>query len=387
MKNDLKDKPNTKLRIAILQRVCTSYRKGLFQKLDEDKGITLRVFIGDDIPNTKVKSAKSLAGVVIVKLPTQFIHIGKRILVNHKKLYQSLKEFQPDVIICEGESNILSYLKAIVFKWKHPNVKLIHWSLGGLPGEQQDANSMKVKFKLFLHRPFDFFIAYSSFGKSELVRLGHSSEHIVVAVNVSDTDFHLEQAEKLKYNAEEARTHLALPNKYTVLSVGAIDDDKRLDVLLEVAQKLDPKKFNIVLVGDGEYYQELKKKIEENNLKHMFLPGRADAELSAYYRSADVFVLPGRGGMVISEAMAYGLPVIVFQADGVEFDLISNSETGLLLKDGTVDDFAESIQKISQDAEKSKIMGATAQNLVREKFNRAAMVSNISHAIKTVVVK
>lgn len=382
MKSDLNKKLDAKLRVAILQRVCTSYRKGLFQRLDEDEDVTLRIFIGDDIPNSKVKSPLDLSGVDIVKLPTRFIHIGKRIFVNHKNLYHSLKMFQPDVIICEGESNVLSYLKAIVFKWMYSDVKLIHWSLGGLPGEQQNANSIIVKLKLFLHRPFDFFIAYSNFGKSELVRLGHSAEHIIVAVNVSDVDFHLEQAEKLKYTVEEARAHLDLPNKYTALFVGAIDDDKRLDVLLEVAQQLDPQKFNIVLVGDGEYYQELKKKIEDNNLKHMFLPGRADVELPVYYRSADVFVLPGRGGMVISEAMAYGLPVIVYQADGVELDLIVNNETGLILKDGTVDEFAESIQKISLDTEKSKTMGITAQNSVREKFNRAAMVSNILKAIK-----
>ena len=38
--------------------------------------------------------------------------------------------------------------------------------------------------------------------------------------------------------------------------------------------------------------------------------------------SADVVVVPGRGGIVISEAMVHGVPVIVHQADGTEYELV-----------------------------------------------------------------
>jgi len=368
-------------RVAILQRVCTGYRKGLFQKISENENITLRVFIGDDIPNSKVKSTQDLTGIDVVKLPTKFIQVGRRIFVSHINLQQALNEFEPDVIICEGESNLLSYLKAIIYKWQHPAVKLIHWSLGGLPGEKIDPQSIKAKVKSLLHKPFDCFIAYSSYGKTVLKKLGRSAEHIVVATNVSDTDYHLERSSQLKLTTEEAREQLGLPDRYTALYVGAIDDNKRLGILVKAAEKLDRLQFNVVIVGDGEYLQEIKKEVESNNINNVYLPGRVSAELATYYRAADVFVLPGRGGMVISEAMAYGLPVIVFQADGTEYDLVENNKTGVLLKTGSVDELAESINKLSQDTQHAKEMGQKAQQQVREQYNRAAMVSNIISAI------
>lgn len=376
------------LRVAILQRVCTGYRKGLYQRLAESEKITLRVFIGEDIPNSKVKSVQDLAGIDIVKLSTHFIRIRKRIFANHINLYESLKVFAPDVIICEGESNLFSYLKAIVYKWRNSNVKLIHWSLGGLPGKSENVYSVKAKIKSLLHKPFDCFIVYSSFGKLALERLGHLSEHIVIATNVSDTDYHLRQSTMLQMTCEEAREKVGLPDRFTVLYVGAIESEhKRLEELIHAATFLDPIKFNVVIVGDGEGLQELMKSVQDSTLSHVFFPGRIQTGLSNYYRAADVFVLPGRGGMVISEAMAYALPVIVFQADGTEYDLVDNDKTGVLLEYGTAEEMAESIKKLAKDTRQAKQMGVNAQKLVQEQFNRTAMVNRIIDAIRIVVSK
>ncbi len=369
--------------VAILQRVCTTYRKGLFKKLSEQGNLRLKIFIGDDIPNSKVKSASDLSGIDFVRLPTRFFKVGKRLLIDHIGLNRALMEFKPDVIICEGESNLLSYLKAIFFKWKHPGTKLIHWSLGGLPGEEIKRSSLKGRVKSLLHKPFDCFIVYSSYGRSVLERLGHSSNRIIVATNVSDTDYHLEQFSQWKFGKEEARNKLEIPNRFTVLYVGAIDTNKRLDVLLQAAEKLGAESFNIVMVGDGEYLPNIANMVQQHRLKHVFLPGKVAADLPIYYSAADVFVLPGRGGMVISEAMAYALPVIVYRADGTEYDLVENNITGVLLKEGSAEEIAESIKTLAENKDRSRIMGQHAQRQIKERFNRAAMVDNLVAAVNT----
>jgi len=48
------------MKIAILQRVCTSYRASLFQLLSAKDDVDMHVFFGDDLPNSKVKSTKKL---------------------------------------------------------------------------------------------------------------------------------------------------------------------------------------------------------------------------------------------------------------------------------------------------------------------------------------
>ncbi len=44
--------------------------------------------------------------------------------------------------------------------------------------------------------------------------------------------------------------------------------------------------------------------------------------LDSYFSSADLFVLPGTGGLAVQEAMSHGLPVIMGQGDGTNDDLV-----------------------------------------------------------------
>jgi uncharacterized protein YnzC (UPF0291/DUF896 family) len=61
------------LKIAITQRVIPGYRRALFKKLSETENIDFKIFIGDDVPNTKVKSSKDLSGINFTKIKTKFI--------------------------------------------------------------------------------------------------------------------------------------------------------------------------------------------------------------------------------------------------------------------------------------------------------------------------
>jgi len=223
------------LRLGILQRICTGYRLGLFRKLSAIPGLQVRLFLGEGIPNSKARSASDLSGIDSRQLPTCFIRIGCRVLPYHRGLVKALQAFEPDVILCEGESNFLSYLQAICYRRRHEDVALVHWSLGGLPGVPVRPRSLASRFKYFVQKRFDAFLVYSSFGKRCLIELGHPAEKIVVATNVTDTRYHLEAAKQMVESPSEAREKLGLPNIFTVLYAGAMDANKRPDLLLDVA--------------------------------------------------------------------------------------------------------------------------------------------------------
>ena len=68
----------SQLSLAILQRVCTGYRLELFRRLAARPELRVRVFIGDDQPGTKVKSAPDLGDLDVVRLPTRWLGSGRR---------------------------------------------------------------------------------------------------------------------------------------------------------------------------------------------------------------------------------------------------------------------------------------------------------------------
>ena len=91
--------------------------------------------------------------------------------------------------------------------------------------------------------------------------------------------------------------------------------------------------------------------------------------------------LPGRGGMVISEAMAYGCPVIAYQADGTEFDLVVDGETGIRMKRGDSEELLEAIESVALEIDHFAAMGNTARDRLLGRFGIEDMSSQIMRAV------
>ena len=368
-------------RMAILQKVVPAYRIALFESLSTSDNMVVRLFIGSDIPDSKVRSASSLNSLDVYKLPTSFFNLGrKRLLINHRTLIACLLEFNPDVILCEGESNIISYLKAVWYRILKPKTALVHWSLGSLPGAYPES-ALRRGIKRRLLSMFDTFVVYSSYGKDKLVELGCPHDQIHVAVNVSDTRRHIDAARNLILTKEEARQELGLPMAFTVLYAGTLDDDKSLDKLFTAFTKLSAPRYALVLLGDGPLRAELETKASELGLRYAFFPGQVSWETMAkFYRAADVFVLPGRGGMVISEAMAHGLPVIVYQADGTEIDLVRDGVTGYRIESDSPEAICAALKKLSESPSEAASMGIAGQLAVEKNYTLDNMAQRIQAA-------
>jgi glycosyltransferase involved in cell wall biosynthesis len=100
-----------------------------------------------------------------------------------------------------------------------------------------------------------------------------------------------------------------------------------------------------------------------------------------YYRAADVVTLPGRGGIVISEAMAYGLPVAVHQADGTEYDLVIPDKTGFRMQTGSPDEWAGLLRLLERNPERSAALGENGRRLVAGQCSVESMCRNILEAV------
>lgn len=143
------------------------------------------------------------------------------------------------------------------------------------------------------------------------------------------------------------------PNGKIILYVGRLSYEKNLATLLAAFLALEREEpdTHLVLVGDGPARQELERALAgHRTLFTGYLRGEALAEA---YASADLFAFPSTTetfGQAVLEAMASGLPVVAFDAEGVR-DLVRHHETGLLVPERTISAFTQNLRTLLSQPE------------------------------------
>lgn len=132
-------------------------------------------------------------------------------------------------------------------------------------------------------------------------------------------------------------------------------DYKGLENLLGAMRQL-PSKYNLVIGGDGskrEYYEEQAAMmgLEDRTYFAGYIP---DDQLPAYYREADIFVLPSTSaeqegfGLVLLEALACGTPVVTTDVVGIADD-VRDADIGIVIPDSTPASIADAVSAIVSD--------------------------------------
>ena len=112
--------------------------------------------------------------------------------------------------------------------------------------------------------------------------------------------------------------------------------------------------------------------------KDIFLLGtQYGNELSSYFFNADVFILPGAGGLAINEALAHGLPIVSTTGDGTIVDLLDQGVNGYFLEDNpSVENIYETCKRIlTLSVTELNEMGKISNKICKEKASLKNMVS------------
>jgi glycosyltransferase involved in cell wall biosynthesis len=145
------------------------------------------------------------------------------------------------------------------------------------------------------------------------------------------------------------------------LYVGRLSHEKNLTVLIEAWKALQGRDAHLVVVGDGPARGDLEQALHGLSVTFTgYLQGEALAEA---YASSDLFVFPSRTetfGQVVLEAMASGLAVLGFDADGVR-DLVRDGETGRLAPDGEEATFVRLLSTLMDAPQVRSQMGLRAR--------------------------
>ena len=160
-------------------------------------------------------------------------------------------------------------------------------------------------------------------------------------------------------------------NNKNLIAVGRMAPEKGFADLIDVIKEIDDKEIVLNLFGDGEELEFLKNKVKKLNLEKQinFYGFKTQEFIKKYMQNSSLYVMTSfeeSFGLVLIEAMSYGVPCIAFDsAKGAKY--IINQKNGYFIKERNKDEMANTIKKYLQLNCKDKLKyGINARSTSKE---------------------
>lgn len=356
-------------RLALQQRVIPAYRALFFEMLAQSCQKGLSLFAGQPLPIESISTAKRFDALDYVKAQNRHVRDPQSSLYLcwQSDILDWLEQQKPDALIVEANPRYVSNRRAISWMKQHGR-PVLGWGLGAPRG----GNLIEQYFRLNYLRTLDGVIAYSKRGADAYRSLGLNAVFVA-------------------YNAVSPKPRQAPPKKVLppesppeVLFVGRLQERKRIDILLHACASLPADiQPHLTIVGDGpaiSYFQGLAAEIYPSA---EIVGAKHGADLDDYFVSADLFALPGTGGLAVQQAMTHALPIIVAQGDGTQDDLV-RPENGWQVPSGNQPAFTNALHNSLSDIPRLRKMGIESYRIVSEEINLEAMVEAFVTALNSV---
>ena len=284
-----------------------------------------------------------------------------------RKLWTALGAVNPDTVLVPGYYTLPAIAAALWAKLHRRRSVIMTESTAA----DHARSSYKEAIKSFLIRSlFDWAVTGGASHRRYLEQLGFSADKIARCYDVIDNRFFESQAAHER--ARGPSTH-GLPVDYFVY-VGRLSEEKNVDSLLTewVRYRADGGAWSLVLVGDGPAAAHLKKQAAESEFASdvHFAGLKGVNELPRYYAGAKAFVLPSTRepwGLVVNEAMACGLPVVVSSRCGCADDLVYAGRNGFVFDPAVPGELSQCLRRMeSASADEREAMGAQSSRIISQ---------------------
>ena len=205
----------------------------------------------------------------------------------------------------------------------------------------------------------DEYVRRLTFGRARIRRVG----------NVVDNEHFMIQAEHIRSNQSRARTQLKLPTRY-FLAVSRLVEKKNLVVLLKAYKEYRDHggDWELVIVGSGPLHTHLTAIVQVDCIPDVHFVGWVQYDaLPAYYTLASCLVLASTSepwGLVVNEAMACGLPVLVSECCGCLPELCHAGRNGYHFPPGSHGCLVDLMIRVSADGGHLATLGRNSQEIV-----------------------
>ncbi len=295
----------------------------------------------------------------------KFIKLAKypfKYLLFKSRFKRIIKEINPDILIStlRRELNFINTIDDKIVKIGEFHISRFSYHSFSIKNNSWLANCIKSFFeKRFINniKNLDSFIVLTEEEKSFWPELNNiATIHNPLTINSVD-----------KSNC----------NNKKVIAVGRYAHQKGFDMLIEswsIVASLHPD-WELAIYGEGND-SELKNHIDKYHLNDSCFLKPATQDIVSKYCESSIFVLSSRYegfGLVITEAMACGVPPIAFDCPCGPKDIINNLKDGILVKSGDINELAEKICFLIENENIRKEMGVNARkNAERFKIEHIA---------------
>lgn len=278
------------------------------------------------------------------------------------KLISVLNRTTPDAVAISGYARPSMLVALLWCLWNRKPAILLSETT-----EYDETRSWwKEKIKTLLVKKYKAALVGGQPQKRYLIKLGMPSECIFLGYDVVGNDiFHPNQIKSLSCPLD----------KPFFLAINRFVSKKNLAFLLfaygNYRQIVGTKAWDLVLCGDGELRLEIEEQITNQGIQdYVHLPGfMQQDQLLPYFAHAKCFIhasIQEQWGLVVNEAMAAGLPVLVSNRCGCYEDLIIEGVNGFGFDPENSRQLTELMQKMSSGAIDLNKMGQAASEHIQE---------------------
>lgn len=356
-------------RLAVLTSHPIHYQAPLWRLLAADPDIKLAVFFQSDIglrPYHDAEFGKTIQWDL--PLVEGYEHI---FLKDTFDLLDRLRRDHYDALLVHAWNSPLTWLAVLWAKMLGIRTMLRAES----PWNQEAGKSgwkhemKKLGLRIFF-AGIDAFLYIGEQNRQLYLHYGVPSRKLFFTPYAIENERFFADAQRFHGGREKLRAELAVPHDAVVfMTTGKLIDKKRHMDLLQAYARLETPHKALVIVGEGELRPALEKYIEEQKLANVHLVGFVgQTEIAPYYLAADAFVLPsGPGetwGLVVNEAMCFGLPLIVSDIVGSAADLVHPGKNGYIFPLGDVGALAKAMEELVSDAPRRVAYGKASREIV-----------------------
>jgi 1,2-diacylglycerol 3-alpha-glucosyltransferase len=326
-------------------------------------GHDVAVLFPEDQSSSRTRNRVRLEAMGSISL--RFIRDESYFPVVFGKVHRVFEDFQPDVVHIQDHYPISV---ALVREARLHSVRILgtnHFVPANLahyiPGAALFAAPLERAlwaWMLHLYRQLDFVTAPSQAGVSLLQAQGLRVPAAAVSCGTDLSRFHPmaaldRKAERLKYGLH--------PEGTLFISVGRVDTEKRLDVLIRAVAQAGGDDLQLAIVGEGAAAHKFQTLVVSLDLAERvrFLGRVPNEELPRLLDSADVFAMASEAELLSIaslEAMASGLPLLLANALALP-ELVIPDGNGYLFTPGDVGDAARHMRLLADHPERWKDMG------------------------------
>lgn len=375
------------IRVAISQRILPDFRVPVFAELATMPGIDLTVYFGKGQSVGSQQNSSHICGFKHKQLFTISMNLDHRGIEKYRVFHPTLPLHilagHYDVIITEPSTNIFNNI--FLFPLCKIFRKKFIWYTAGPTGIPSWIRKVMMSISQIMIRGADACITYNSSADKDLLKRGVSPKKIFRAQNTVDTRQIKKDSIFFRSHVSALKKKLQINGSRVALYIGGIEKRKRLENLIVAVEMVRNEGLDVkvLIVGDGDYEEELKNNLSEEHKNFTIFTGRRVKDAALYILASDVVVLPGQGGLAINHALACGKPCIATEeAEGPAVrDYIHDGVNGFIVPVNNINGLAEKMEMLFSDSDLLHNLCKGAESVSQE-LSIEKMVAGIVDAIR-----